>query len=242
LEDLARLGLLVTCSIAVYVGVRTLTIWRRTRMAPELLIGLSVLGLSVGGVVLTVMGNRPMTTTTFAPYAFGLAALVVHVGAAYVGNWKIFRPRARWPAVLSCVAIGFASLWAVWALEMPETSWDRTIYYTYVRLIGQAWGMYECFRYSSMLRRRVDLGLAEPMVAHRLWLWGMGGFTQVIVLSWEVVTWYATGTLLAATPMGLHLTSALGLAGITTTALAFFPPDAYVRFVVGHGVATESRA
>lgn len=32
--------------------------------------------------------------------------------------------------------------------------------YVNIRLVGQAWSMYECLRYSSMLMRRAELGLA----------------------------------------------------------------------------------
>lgn len=240
--DMARLGLLVTCLIATYVGVRTLLIWRRTRMVPELMIGLNVLGLSIGGVVLTIMGDATLTTQTFAPFTFGLGCLVLHTSALFVGNWKIFRPDARWAALLSCGAIVTTSLWAVWALEMPETSWERTIYYVNIRLVGQAWSTYECVRYSRMLNRRAELGLADPMLAHRIWLWGMGAVAQVIVLLCEVGAWYKTGGALVSSPTGLHITSVLGLSGITAVYLAFFPPAAYVRFIEGRRARAGSFA
>ena len=91
--------------------------------------------------------------------------------------------------------------------------------------------MYECLRYSALLRRRVEYGLGGSMVAHRIWLWGMGAIAQVVVLLFEVVSWYATGDVLMSTSLGLHLVSLLGLAGSVAIALAFFPPSGYVRFI-----------
>jgi hypothetical protein len=39
--------------------------------------------------------------------------------------------------------------------------------------------------------------------------------------------------MLMSTSIGLHVTSALGLVGTATIALAFFPPVAYVHFATG---------
>ena len=53
MEDLAKLGLLLTCVLAIYVGVRTLFIARRTRHFAELSIGANVLSLALGAMVLS---------------------------------------------------------------------------------------------------------------------------------------------------------------------------------------------
>jgi hypothetical protein len=99
LEDLARLGLFVTCLLAVYVCVRTLLVWRRTRKLAELAIGANVLGIAIGGALLVALGafHPDMRSAPFVPYALGLLGLLVHVTAQYVGTWKIFRSGARWP-------------------------------------------------------------------------------------------------------------------------------------------------
>jgi hypothetical protein len=81
LQHIAQLSLVLTCLIALYVGVRTLMIWRRTRMIAEFMIGLNVFSIAIGGVILTALGKRVFEPEILTFYFIGLAALVVHVGA-----------------------------------------------------------------------------------------------------------------------------------------------------------------
>ena len=110
---------------------------------------------------------------------------------------------------------------------------ERAILFVALRFVGMAWSTFECFRYSAMLKRRAEIGLAQPMVAHRFSLWGIGAGAQVAVLTFELGSWFVTGNSLTSAALGLHFTSALGLAGTVAIALAFFPPAAYERFIEG---------
>jgi hypothetical protein len=69
------------------------------------------------------------------------------------------------------------------------------------------------------------------MTAHRIWLWGVGGSAQLVMIGLEVGSQIATGAPLAGTALGLHVTSVLGLSGAGAIALAFFPPASYLAFV-----------
>ena len=42
---------------------------------------------------------------------------------------------------------------------------------------GMLWATLECFRYSARLRKRAALGLGDPIIAHRIWLWELGAVT-----------------------------------------------------------------
>jgi hypothetical protein len=110
LEDIAQLGLLATCMIAIYVGVRTLLISRRTHKAPELIIGLNVISIAIGGALLTALAGAAIDGKTFPIYVIALGCLVVHIGAIYIATWVIFRREETWAKVLSftAVAIGIA--------------------------------------------------------------------------------------------------------------------------------------
>ncbi len=55
MDLLAKLALVATCVVAVYVSVRMLLIWRRARRFPELCIGLNVLSIALGGLVITLL-------------------------------------------------------------------------------------------------------------------------------------------------------------------------------------------
>jgi hypothetical protein len=242
MELVARLGLLVTCMLAVYVGVRTLLIWRRTRMVAELAIGSNVLGIACGGAILVGLGVLYPKTGAPAPalpYALGLAGLVIHVCAQYIGNWKIFRSGDRWPLAPVVAAALLSCAWMGWVLVDRDPSSARSVMFLGVRGIGMAWGAFECFRYAASLRKRAALGLGDAFIAHRIWLWGVGAISQTVVISLDLGSWAVVGTALAATPFGLHVTSLIGLVGAGAIALAFFPPRAYVRRFGGASVSSE---
>jgi len=235
MESIARLGMVATCVIAIYVGARTLWIWRRTRMIQELCIGTNVLAIAAGGLVLTLLhalsgehaGVPPMSW-----YALGLFGLVVHVAALYAGTWKIFRPQQRWPLFVVASATGLAAVWMGWALVVAGTTdgvTARSLLLLSLRGVGLAWAGYECFRYSAMLRRRVAVGLGDPLIAHRIWLWGVSAVAGLTAISMDIASWTVAGQPLAATPGGLHLTSSLGLISVGAIGLAFFPPALYLR-------------
>jgi hypothetical protein len=240
-EALARLGLFVTCLLAIYVGARTLLIWRRTRKVAELSIGSNVLGIAVGGALLVGLGAfyPEPGTSPFLPFALGLLGLAVHVTAQFVGTWKIFRAGEGWAPALVAVAALLTVVWLVGSLIDRDPAMWRVFLYNGLRGVGTSWGVYECFRYAGALRKRAALGLADAMTAHRIWLWGVGGSAQLVVIGLELGSQMTTGTALGATPLGLHITSALGLAGAGTVALAFFPPAAYVAFVTRRASAPE---
>ena len=80
------------------------------------------------------------------------------------------------------------------------------------------------------MRRRVALEMADPVVADRFLLWGLGGAcASVIVLSGSAVIlvgpshWLADASMLCIGVLG---TLASGL-----YALAFFPPESYRSWV-----------
>jgi hypothetical protein len=235
-EALARLGLMVSCVLAIYVGVRTLLIWRRTRMIQELCIGINILSIAAAGLVLTVIGaiaGPPGNSLPWIPYAFGLFGLVAHVAALWIGTWKIFRPSQRWPLPFVATAVIMAVGWMGVALvhNGEAASMGRAMAMWVARGVGMSWAAYECFRYSAMLQKRVALGLADPMMAHRIWLWGVGAVASIVMIVLDISSWFIAGAALGSFPVGLHLTSFFGVIGTMAIALAFFPPRAYVDLI-----------
>jgi hypothetical protein len=252
MESFARLGLVATCLIAIYVGGRTLWTWRRTRMVQELCIGVNVLAIATGGLILTLIGalsgtagpNEPMTPN-MTWYALGLLGLVVHVAALYAGSWKIFRPQDQWPAVFVSLGTGLACVWMIASLALTGTSeWlaARSMLLLTVRGVGMVWAAYECLRYSAMLRRRVAVGLGDPMIAHRIRLWGFSALAAFLVIMLDIASWGLSGQSLASTPMGLHAMSMFGLFSVCAISLAFFPPAVYVRIIERHWAAHSAAA
>ena len=93
---------------------------------------------------------------------------------------------------------------------------------------GMLWATLECFRYSARLRKRAALGLGDPIIAHRIWLWGLGAGFTLLGISLDVGSWVLAGQAFINTPLGLVM-AASTLAGALSIAFAFFPPARYAR-------------
>lgn len=231
---IAHLGHLLTCLLAIYVGIRVLRLWTQTRKIPELSIGVSVLSIAIGGVVFAVLEGRQAEVggdLPILPSAVGVVALAVHIISTYIGTWQVYRPQSGWAKVL----VVSGSLVAVsWAYSAVTGAWMPLLFLA-VRGGGMVWAALEAFHYSAMLRRRIVLGLAEPMMAHRIWLWGVGATAQTVVIALDSASWIATGASLSQFVAGVCFTAVIALIGSAAVALAFFPPRAYARMVTGDG-------
>jgi hypothetical protein len=122
-----------------------------------------------------------------------------------------------------------------------------------VRIAALVWMAVEAFRYRGLLRRRVALGLAEPLVANRFLLWGLWALCAVAMgLSDPVArVWHRalTGTASVWHPeigrpivvVVMAMTSAVGVVGATCVFLTFFPTAGYRRWVA-RGAAAPGAA
>jgi hypothetical protein len=82
-----------------------------------------------------------------------------------------------------------------------------------------------------MMKKRTELGLADPLVTDRLRLWALGSGLATLL------TVISTGAMLAGVNFAVWAPGMLtvGVLGVTTAAfirLAFLPPTAYKRRVL----------
>lgn len=235
------------------VSVRLLLLARRTGEKPELLLGLGVLGTAVLGygvliAAAIVRGPEQTVATAFGPRALQCAGQLLHdagVSMVVLFVLTVFRQGERWAVGLASAMI--AALWLGgigWELENRFRSagigngfwWLRyAVIWSY-----SLWTVVESYRYYGLMRRRVALGLADPLVANRFLLWGTGALgTALAVWSASVpyVLTLASGPalVLAWTP-AIHLvTASVGVVTVAIYYLTFFPPAPYRRWVAGEG-------
>jgi hypothetical protein len=94
------------------------------------------------------------------------------------------------------------------------------------------WTAVEALRYHAMLRRRVTLGLADPVVANRMFLFGLMAAVGVGCVAVDGALLYSG--IPRARDVFLPLVTTLsGLVTSACTLLAFWPPTAYVARVRG---------
>lgn len=230
---------------SLVVGVRLLALFAKTRELPELLLAIALLGVGfLGFAVATAMKlwqHPPESLLSWLPIV-GLSLEYVGCLALTAFAWRVFHPRSP---VAAAIAIGLTALMI--AAILGETISGENLRYIdggpitapyvpvglFMRALGPAWMSFECLRYYSALRRRLRLGLADPLIAHRFLLWGLGIGAAAVGYGVAVLhrAIYATGIQGHAWSLGAVAFLAFGSAG--AIALAFFPPRAYRRWVRG---------
>jgi hypothetical protein len=225
------------------IGLRLVWLSRRNHGLPELLIGLGILGIGPAGfamMVLAMLLGEGRPAVAFAGLAIAQLAIAGGALAAYVFNWRVFRPEShRVRALVWAAAALFAASFVgrlqtgTYALPLRLDVWSHLSSLNVIACL--LWGSFESLRYHGMMRRRVCLGLADPVTSNRFLLWGLG------IGSAGVGSLIGTVVMIARdAPMqqldGLTLSNSLfGLASAVLMWIAFLPPAGYRRWV-------ESRA
>ena len=85
-------------------------------------------------------------------------------------------------------------------------------------------------RFSLALNRRVKIGLADPVVANRVRLWG-NAMIIATLLSFGTIGGQVAGINVMGSMAGLALVGCLGSIAAGAIYLAFLPPRAYTRWI-----------
>ncbi len=237
--SLACLALYTVTSLVV--GFRLIARSYHSRGVPELLIGLTYAASSGIGYPLTVTATAWSSRgATLGAMAIGEALIVLGCGCFLLFNAKVFRPTARWSvpvALLGSLVLAACGGWVVaefFATDDVALVTERTrlgtILFLAVLVLGQGWTAFEGMRHYRMMRRRLALGLAEPVVTNRFLLWGISG---LVSLTWNGVV---NAYLLAGANINLHPVPvfAVSFGGLVTAGclvLTFMPPAWYVRWI-----------
>lgn len=250
MNPLVWVGFLAFFVVALVVGVRLIILAAHTRELPELLMGIGVLG--IGPVGFGLMVGASIAAPTNPGLQQGLlwvGALAVASGALakYVFNWRVYYPGR--PAVGFIVAGAGLVLFGstiysgltgglVSQGQMAPLALARSA----LQIGCLLWGAAESFRYWSKMRRRLALGLADPVVTNRFLMWAIGafaaGFGTAVGTTVQLVTGKASfevGWVMASS--SLH-----GLVAAIAIGLAFIPPAAYRRWVTARFEATRTRS
>jgi hypothetical protein len=182
LETLPWVGFGLFCAASLWVGIRLLRLWTRTRQVAELLAAgaLLLIGpLGFGGVVLS--SALESYSLALANVVWALAAASVNAGSAacYGFSKRVFRPgepRVRATVITLMLALAVCWFGELWThrFDASRPSGPFTRASDWLRVGALAWGAFEALRYHARLRRRLALGLAEPLLVRRFLLWGLG--------------------------------------------------------------------
>jgi hypothetical protein len=221
-------------AVGLAVSVRLLGLARRSRGLPELLAGLGLLLIGPLGFCVIMAGaillagtplGRGVRTTGMALQALGFVATAVF-------TWRVFRPSSG-AARAAATAISVSLLGILVACVLvPNRPGEMLLHHhldAWFKIACLAWGALESLRYWRVTQRRVELGLADPLVSASFLAWGvaLGSGALGFVLIWRALLALAPGEHLSA---GVNF--AISLCGIVTAAslyFAFLPPRAYAQ-------------
>ena len=247
MQIFAGVCLLGSCVAGLALGTGLLRAWRRTREVPELSIGITSLTLAASGAMLLANARVPVEEQGALRLTVTMVSLLLLATSSIalgVGFWRIFRPQTRWAAWL-CASASLALL-AWWVLAVVQGGSGlrgegglRPLLYNAGRLAIHVWGAWECFRYHAMLKRRVAIGLADPLTAHRFWLWGLSTAGVVGSIGVGIYAPYVLGVNVLVWPPGLFALGALGLFSAVSVWCAFLPPAFYRRLVQARSAAAR---
>jgi hypothetical protein len=251
METIGFLAVAVVALVSTAVGVRLLFVSRRTREFPELALGLSLFGITGIGfpiVILTELRETIGPLLTFAADFIGSFAVALGFAGFYVFTYRVFRPGSRWAVALILLGSGAALLatamtvWLAIGVESNEEkfqlvkNWEILLFTSAV--VGFLWSAFEAFHYHAMLRRRLALGLADPVVTNRVLLWGLVGATAGAALLIMTVLRLLDVNYMSA-PVALFTAAVCGFLASGFLCLAFMPPTAYLRWVERRAPAPE---
>jgi hypothetical protein len=241
LAGLCVLLFVVVCSV---VGARVLLLARRTGGRPELLMGAGMLLIAALGYPLTLVAGFGGATggVNLPLYVTGSGLTQVGIFLIYLFTLRVFRPGVGWARGIAAAGAGFMLVSLVGTARSLAVGDPQTPSYLVARtwlaigIVGYSggflWTAVEGLVHHRMARRRLALGLADPVVANRFLLWGLFGLAATGI---DAASALANGlgvdpshSLVVLGPMGL-----LGAAASAVMYLAFFPPEWYLERVRG---------
>jgi hypothetical protein len=227
------LGLLITLAMAA-LSARLFRIAWRMRSLPELLVGIHFL-LAPIAISLSIRVARFDPSDAQAVRATVWAFFTIAAGSLLLFGWRVFRPRlpmakaGAWGGVLIFAAIWLHDL-ATGAFAETAGFGLRTLVFT-----PYLWVFAESLAYHRRMRRRLRLGLADPVTTNRfllfaIWTGGVVAVTSLGLLGAALARLgggEAAGQELFSNTAILTLTRLCSLPIAISIWLTFFAPSRY---------------
>jgi len=243
MQAIAGISFVVLIGVSLAVGTRMLMLARRTRRLPEWALGLNlvlVMGVAYPGMILLEADlgwSVDVQRTTMI-----LLNAVLNAGffLLFVFTASVFRPGASWTrGVLAVAALLFVlhvvlvgrALMSVDDLALVRPVVTRLgLVALSTATAGYAWSTAEALAHWGRLRRRQKLGLVDPVLCDRMWLWAMMTGASLAGATANGV-YLALGIDVLVTPSAMFVTSMTGLVQGIFLWLTFLPPAAYLAWV-----------
>jgi hypothetical protein len=251
--QLLSLGAMLSFSLAAWiVSLRLIRLRRRTHGTPELAMAGVMLGIGGVGYPLLMLGNVAAVrgwSSAAILMALGILSINTGIVSNYVFTWKVFRPTSGWAKgctwavtlILGVISVGvwFAAFRSGGSMEITPESKLFSLLNFAISSAAFIWSGSEALRYWGMLKRRMGLGLADPVVTNRFFVWGCQGLCSSVI-NFTNIAALLRDVNITIDPTVMFVTGLCGIANAMLVTLAFVPPDFYLRFLRGSTPQKES--
>lgn len=247
LVGVAMLLFVVSCSA---VGIRLLWLAKSGGGRPALLCGngfslIAILGFPLG--VLSGQGSAPVGEVLVPVAAVGLVANMLGIASFFVFTVSVFRPTSLWAhtlagAGIACMGMSVVGSLAALALAPSTASsfvvtWGWAGTFNSMCILCFGWMGIEGLHEWWMSRRRLALGLSDPVVSNRLLMWGVFGISTTL-LCLVLLAFLLAGQSSVTSPVAQVAQAFFGLVSSGAATLAFFPPPAFLARLRRPGAAS----
>lgn len=228
------------CAGAV-VGLRLLVLASRTRELSDLLVGFALFDLAAVAYPLILyasLGELVLTDAKLASALF-LTALALGFAGVFWFTQRVFRPGEKWAIALAAAGLAMLGYGLAGGIGHFASAPDRAslaggaspaLWVEAGGVVVYTWTALEGFRCWIQARRRLRLGLADPLVVNRFLLWGVIGVASLLSVAPSLALTLAGGD--GTTSAAARLTTAIGgLVAAIALQLAFLPPARYRAWV-----------
>jgi hypothetical protein len=253
---------LLNLLLVLVVGVRLLRAGLGADHHPELALGIyflisAFLSTVCQGLVYGALADPGLALvehTSRVVLGVGVFGMAVGGVAICIFTWRTFRRESAWARRAafagSCLALGgfgFEALHEGFAVSLVPGPGHWVAWLG--RTAPMAWVAAESFLYWVRLRRRLRLGLAEPVLVNRFLIWSIWSAANFINLAADLIARVIYTTLAGSSSelvmevlrpvvIGtMGVTMILGMVSAVTLFLTFFPTPSYRRWVEGRAAS-----
>ena len=246
----ALIGMGLQAVVSLAVGIRLMSLARRSRRFPELALSIETLLMPALGYpsLMLAVGLERMGLPGVVPVFFVAVSAIMGAGLMnYFFTWRVFRPDEAWAGIVCGLGtwLTLAPIGGV-AVHIGASGIDAGIQnaqnWTFpimlAGLSGFGWTSVESFRYFLSSRRRLRLGLSEAAVCNRFLLWALasGAWLCLALLAGFLLV-------LGVNPLSNGLfTLCLGVTGLLNSVcltLCFMPSERYLEWLRQRAAAMQ---
>lgn len=222
-----------------WVAWRMLRLGLRTRELPELSLGLGLGLLATVSIPCAAIGRAPATLDLFIgelSFALSMIAATLGISLLFVFTLRVFRWQSK-AARAFVAAISLALMFIAIRIntinfiyigldEILPRLRPYTLGLVGITVVLFTWSAVESFSYHARLRRRLALGLADPVLVNRFWLWGFASVTTAALVL-GILVCIGLGMVIIREPVPLTGIAVAGSLMSVTWYLTFFAPERY---------------